>query len=88
MSPHFQSGIILENPDQPAPETYLLYFLTPALALRGTSEMSLKQPQGREEPGIFREALLGSCPWQHQPEPLYSILLVFQLYLQATDQRQ
>ena len=59
ISPHLQPGILLENPDQPAPGTHSLSFPAPALALGEPSEMSLKLPQGREEPDSFREALSG-----------------------------
>jgi hypothetical protein len=47
--------------------------------------MSLRQPQGREEPGILREALLG--PAAPSQRPLHSIPLVSQLCLWAIKQK-
>lgn len=44
--------------------------------------MSLRPPQGKEGPGIYRENLLGS-----PARTSYSIPLVFQLYQWATNQK-
>lgn len=45
-------------------------------------QMSLRPPQGKEGPGIYRENLLGS-----PARTSYSIPLVFQLYQWATNQK-